>query len=85
MLTREELAIIRPMLAIGPPLIANLCDQAEAAIDLHAALEYIRRWWDECGFGDDWHPSIQQKVRAALARCEATPHAAADKPRTNQP
>ena len=48
-------------------------DEANASLiaaspELLDACRYTLRWWNECGFDDEWHPSIRQKLERAIAK-----------------
>lgn len=39
-----------------------------SAPELLEACSYALRWWVECGFDDEWHPSIRRKLETAIAK-----------------
>lgn len=41
-----------------------------AAPEMHYALQYVKRWLDETGLGEEVHQSVPQMINAALAKAD---------------
>jgi len=77
MLTREQIAASRKLGLLDTYNFNTLCDQAEAAIELHYACQAVARAWD----GNGALTRAIREMKTAMARCETILPAAADKTR----